>query len=806
MVSRKPVLRHGLLALLLSVGAGCGSSGSDSPAPQSYHVGGTVAGLAAGAQLTVMVNGQDSLVIAQSGTFNFGAMLTNGDRYDVTVNASPAGQTCSVAGGSGTVQAANVANIVVTCSDQTFTLGGPVAGLNAAGLVLKNGSETLAVSAGATGFVFPQPLAYTSSFAVAIATQPQGAACTLQNAAGVMPAHAVTNVAVSCSDQPFSLGGTVSGLGSASGLTLANGSDTLAVAARSTAFMFAQRVSFGSVYQVTIQSAPAGMQCLVTNGSGVMPAGAVTNVGIVCAVNTYSVGGRIAGLLAQGLVLANGTDTLAVPPRTGSFTMPTQLPAGAPYNILVQTQPQGRTCSVNDGSGTIGSAPVTNVQITCAVSGYTVGGSVSGLSAAGLVLVNGSDSLSVLANALIFSMPQAVATGASYDVAVQAHPIALSCQVTNGSGIMANTDVSDVSVACNPASESVLFDFSAAGSGGFTPYGKLLQAWSSVLYGVTAFGGAQGFGSLYAVLPDGSVSTLHSFAGGTDGASPYGSLIQGADGSLYGVAAAGGANGNGVVYRINTSGAETVLYSFGVGSDAQKPYGSLLQGSDGNFYGMSLAGGTNNLGTVFVVTPGGTETVLHSFGAATDGSSPWGALIQGNDGNLYGLTSQGGTRGSGVIFRMTLQGTETVLYSFAGGTDAANPRGSLIQASDGNFYGLSAAGGARGQGAVFELTAGGTESVLVSFGAAGDGANPYGDLLQGSDGNLYALTLNGGANGCGALVQISLAGTESVLYSFAGGSDGASPYGSLSETPDGTLWGVTSAGGSGGGGTLFYLN
>jgi uncharacterized repeat protein (TIGR03803 family) len=806
MVSRKSALRHGLLAVLVGGLAACGGSDSTAPTPQMYHVGGTVSGLATGAQLTVSDNAAGALVIGQSGTFSFAAGLPSGSPYDVTVNANPAGQTCSVAGGTGIVQSANIANIVVTCADQTFALGGPVSGLSTSGLLLKNGSDTVAVSAGATSFAFSQSFPYASSFAVSVVTQPQGLACAVQGGSGVMPAHAVTSVAIHCTDQPFTLGGSVSGLGSASGLVLANGTDTVSVTAPATTFAFTDRVAFGTAYQVTVQSAPAGLECNVTNGSGTMPAAAVTNVAVVCANNIHSVGGSLAGLLASGLVLTNGADTLEVPPRTGHFTMPTLIPTGSTYSIAVQTQPQGLTCTVSDGSGTMGSADVSSVQIQCAAGVYTVGGSVSGLSAQGLVLANGTDSLAVLSGAATFTMSQAEAPNSTYDVTVQAHPVAVHCQVADGSGIMGNTDVMSVGVSCGAGQESVLTNFSPANSGGFAPYGSLLQAWSTVLYGVTAFGGASGKGTIFSIQPDGTFGVLYSFAGGTDGAIPYGGLIQGADGSLYGATTAGGVNGTGVVFRINTSGVETVLYAFGTGSDAQQPYGSLLQGSDGNFYGTSLAGGANGQGTVFRITPSGTETVLHSFGSGTDGIAPRGALIQGTDGNLYGVTSQGGENGHGILFRMTLQGVETVLYSFANGTDAANPQGSLIQASDGNFYGLSAHGGQYGAGALFKLTAGGTESVLVSFGASGDGANPYGDPLQASDGDLYVLTLNGGANSAGALVRVTLAGTESVLYSFGGSGDGASPYGSLIETSDGTLWGATSAGGSSGTGTLFSID
>jgi uncharacterized repeat protein (TIGR03803 family) len=249
-----------------------------------------------------------------------------------------------------------------------------------------------------------------------------------------------------------------------------------------------------------------------------------------------------------------------------------------------------------------------------------------------------------------------------------------------------------------------------------------------------------------------------------------------------------------------------VLYSFGAGADAQDPYGSLLQASDGNFYGMSVHGGTYGAGTVFVIRPQGSEVVLHSFGAAGDGQAPFGSLIQAADGNLYGMTGAGGLNSSGSAFRMTLEGAETLLHSFGSGSDGANPAGSLVQGSDGNFYGLTRDGGAYGTGAVIELSSAGTESVLVSLGAGTDGANPFGDVLLGSDGSFYALARNGGANGAGAVLQITSGGSESVVYSFAAAPDGAAPYGSLIETPDGSLYGMTSEGGSGGTGTVFRVD
>jgi uncharacterized repeat protein (TIGR03803 family) len=303
---------------------------------------------------------------------------------------------------------------------------------------------------------------------------------------------------------------------------------------------------------------------------------------------------------------------------------------------------------------------------------------------------------------------------------------------------------------------------------------------------------------------------------------------------------------NGVPNSITVTVVEALsyLYTFQkVPTDAGQPNGPLLQASDGNFYGTTRAGGSNlcrppdNIpcGAIFKVTPAGVETVLYSFGAsATDAYTPLGPLIQGTDGALYGTTASGGTTGAGTVFKMTLDGTYTVLYSFgATPTDGIVPASGLMQASDGNFYGTTSSGGTNSCfnipqngancGTVFRLTPAGVETVLYSFGASvSDGVEPNGPLIQASDGNLYGTTTNGGANACstsgethdcGTLFKITLAGVESVLYSFGTSlADGIAPQGPLVQGSDGALYGTTASGGGGtcggsyGCGTVFRLD
>jgi uncharacterized repeat protein (TIGR03803 family) len=740
-------------------------------------------------------------VAAGETTRGLAGSLPAGTSYSVTVRTQPTGETCTVAGGSGTIQSANVANVVVTCSDQAYSLEGSISGLNGSGLVLANGTDTLAVGSGTTSFTMPAPVAYTSSYGVTVRTQPAGLACAVGNGTGTMPASAVTNVAITCTDQPFSLGGTISGLGNNAGLTLTAGSDTLVVAAGSTRFTMPTPIAFGSPYSVAVQTAPAGLTCTASKASGTMPAGNVAGVVIACSDQSYTVGGTISGLAGSGMVLVNGSDTLAVSSGAPSFTMPTAVAYTSTYAVTVQTQPTGLTCSVNNGTGTMSSAAVTNIAVTCSANTYTVGGTISGLTASGLVLLdNGGDATTLSANATEFTMNTGVAYGGAYAITVQTPPMGLVCSVSNGTGTMGAADVTNVSIAC-ASNFTLLHSFAGASGDGADPYHILIQASDGNFYGSTLAGGSSNGGTIYEISPSGTESLVYSFA-----SMPWAGLIQGSDGNFYGTTASGGTSGRGTVFKMTPSGTESVLYSFPAGSS--EPYCGLIQGSDGNFYGTTGANGTSDDGTVFEITPSGTETVLHAFPkTGTDGEIPYAGVIQGSDGNFYGTTYFGGSHGLGTVFKVTPSGTETVLYSFAGGSDGEHPYAGVIQGSDGNFYGTTYQGGTGGYGTVFKVTPSGTETVLYSFaGGSSDGADPEAGLIQGSDGNFYGNTYLGGAGNLGTVFEVTPSGTETVLHAFAGGSsDGANPSANLIQSSDGNLYGSTGAGGSSGDGTFFEV-
>jgi len=356
---------------------------------------------------------------------------------------------------------------------------------------------------------------------------------------------------------------------------------------------------------------------------------------------------------------------------------------------------------------------------------------------------------------------------------------------------------------------------------GSEPEAGLVQATDGNLYGTTYRGGAGSFGfsgTVFNITLGGTLSTLYNFCNLSqcgDGANPYAGVVQGTDGNFYGTTSEGGTS-YGVVFKVTPGGTFTTLHSF-ADTDGANPQAGLVLGSDGNFYGttpFSQASSACPLGcgTVFKVTPGGTLTTLHSF-AGTDGSGPLARMIQGTDGNFYGTTYGGGVSHNGTVFKITPGGVLTTLHSFAG-TDGANPYAGLVQATNGSFYGTTLAGGI-GNGTLFKITPGGTLTTLYIFCSQGsgcpDGENPRGDLIQATDGNLYGTTTGaGGSSNGGTAFKITLGGTLTTLYTFCsqGGTkctDGLSPVAGLVQASNGTFYGTTNAGGSGLG-TVFSLS
>jgi uncharacterized repeat protein (TIGR03803 family) len=367
--------------------------------------------------------------------------------------------------------------------------------------------------------------------------------------------------------------------------------------------------------------------------------------------------------------------------------------------------------------------------------------------------------------------------------------------------------------------ETVLHSFANSPDGSNPRYVTPVLDAMGHLYGTTNYGGAYGFGTVFELTPSGTEKVLHSFdVNGTDGAYPEASLVL-YKGILYSTTAEGGTdNIDGTVFKLGPPATvcravfcpwrETVLHSFGASGDGSQPYSVLTVDTKGNLYGTTNVGGAYSLGTVFELTPSGTETILWSFGSGTDGANPLAGVVPDTNGNLYGTTEYGGAYNQGTVFELTSSGTETILWSFGNGTDGANPLAGVILDMQGNLYGTTANGGAYGDGTVFELTPSWTETILHSFENNDiDGIHPYAGLVMDKMGNLYGTTVSGGGSSgaAGIVFEMTPSGTETILHTFGGTGDGAFPWGGLVFDKSGNLYGTTFAGGANGDGTVFKM-
>jgi uncharacterized repeat protein (TIGR03803 family) len=367
---------------------------------------------------------------------------------------------------------------------------------------------------------------------------------------------------------------------------------------------------------------------------------------------------------------------------------------------------------------------------------------------------------------------------------------------------------------------SVLYSFTGAADGA-NPWAPLIQDGAGNLYGTTAFGGASGFGVVFMLDATGTETVLYTFAGGRDGGDPLGGLVRDPAGNLYGANSSGGDDfcSCGTVFRLDPTGKETVLHRFtGYPGDGASPWAGMVRDRAGSLYGTTNGGGAYGDGIVFKLDATG-ETVLHTFTGGGDGSDSLGDLILDGAGNLYGTTflgGRGGLDGGGVVFRMATNhaGKETVLYSFTGTPDGQNPHAGVIRDAAGNLYGTTTNGGTRQWGTVFSLDKTGQERVLYSFtGGARGGRTRGSGLVRDPAGNLYGTTFSGGTGscadtgygpGCGVVFKVTQAGGESVLHEFTG-ADGAQPRASLLRDAAGNLYGTTTKGGAYGFGEVFKI-
>jgi uncharacterized repeat protein (TIGR03803 family) len=351
---------------------------------------------------------------------------------------------------------------------------------------------------------------------------------------------------------------------------------------------------------------------------------------------------------------------------------------------------------------------------------------------------------------------------------------------------------------------TVLYTFQGTTDGN-TPNGNLVADSAGNLYGTASGGGGPncngyGCGVVFEVTPQGQEKVLYAFAGKGDGSLPQGGLIRDKRGNLYGTATTSGTGYGGVVFKITPSGREKALYAFTNGNDGGSPQTGVIRDREGNLYGTTELFGRYYCGTIFKIAPDGTETTLYTFTGGRDGFFPSG-LIQDNAGNLYGTTLDGGAHGSGTVFRLASDGTFTVLHSFGRSRNGVQPGAGVIVDKAGNLYGTTHEGGADDAGAVFRLAPDGSETVLYSFNGGSYAWYPNG-LIEDREGNFYGATQYGGSancfdNGCGSVFELAPDGTGTVLYAFTGGSDGGWPYAGVIADKAGNLYGTTSRGGTG---------
>ena len=395
------------------------------------------------------------------------------------------------------------------------------------------------------------------------------------------------------------------------------------------------------------------------------------------------------------------------------------------------------------------------------------------------------------------------------------------------------------------------------GADGASPQGSIISDWEGNLYGTTIAGGDTvddacqnspfgfGCGVVYKIDRSGNESVVYQFKGGSDGAYPSTEVLLDEAGNLYGTARGGGVpndescsfiHGCGVVFKIDRHGYESVLYSFKGGADGFGVASGLVRDEAGSLYGTTIAGGDSNpactgdgppgtCGTIYSIDRSGNHTVLHSFTGGADGYAPFGTLLRDWQGNLYGVTSNGGDEsssfcndtvenlagalGCGTVFKISRGGKFSTIHTFEGEDGGPFPDGWLTSDFAGNLYGITGNGGSAvnstnlGNGTIFKIDPRGDESVLYSFEGGAKGFSSFGSVIRDNLGNLYGTTFFGGdatdpacsaAGGCGVVFRLDPWGHYSVLHTFQG-RDGANPSANLYMDERGDIYGTTTAGG-----------
>ena len=460
------------LSTIVAIG---GLTGLSATQALAYSVSGNVTGLASGKSVTLLNNGGNPTTVTSNTGFTFSTPVNANASYTVRVAIQPVGQNCSVTNATGTSTGANVTNVGVTCS-ATYTVSGSISGLSASNLVLRlNNSASLIVPSGATSFKFLSGLTSGSTYSVVVGIQPPNFRCDVSNGSGTISSSSITNVSIAC--QPtYTVGGSVSGLTSGNVVLKLNGGASKIVSSTNAAYSFASGLTSGTAYAVSVFTQPAGLSCSIQNASGTIGASNVTNANVVC-LATYTVSGSVTGNTGTVTLTNNGGDNQTVASGGGSFAFTAQN-NGTGY-LVAASSPTGQSCQVFNASGTISNANVTNVSVTCTNLTYTIGGSISGLSANGLQLsLSGSvsDTTAPNAGATSYVFSNTLIHGNTYSVAITAQPAGQTCSFVGPgapSSTIVATNAADINIACQTNSSSSSSSSSSAPPASYTVGGNV---------------------------------------------------------------------------------------------------------------------------------------------------------------------------------------------------------------------------------------------------------------------------------------------------------------------------------------------
>ncbi|HZJ67282.1 MAG TPA: glycine-rich protein [Kofleriaceae bacterium] len=733
-----------------------------------YSVTGAVTGLA-GTGL-VLHNGSDDIPISSDGPFTFPTPVASGGSFSVSVGTQPTNlsQTCTITGGSGsgTITNSNT-NVQVSCATNAYHVGGTVSGLVGAGLVLHNNSGDPVGVVSNGSFTFPTTLLSGASYAVTVAADPTlpWQTCTVANDTGTVTSADIT-VTVSCTTNTYAVNVTVSGL-AGSGLMLRNnGGDDLPISADGTV-SFTTAVPSGGLFDVTVDVQPTNVwqTCSVTGGSGTI-ANAAVSVAVSCATNAYHITGVATGVVGSGLVLHNNAGDPVSVPGNGAFTFPTTLLSGASYAVTVAANPTlpWQTCTVANDSGTVAGADVTSVAVSCTTNTYVVNVSVTGLAGSGLVLQNnGGDDLPISGNGTV-AFGTGVASGADYLVTVQTQPAGQTCTVTNGTGTIANSNVT-ADVSC------VNDQFTVGGIVTGLPVGTSVTLTNNC--GDDIVMNADGNFTFATVLPSGSTYSVAASASagvlctitngsGTGGRDPITNVVVTCAPATSVVFSATGAT---QTFTVPAGVTQVVINAFGAAG------GDNAVGRPGGLGGQATGALAVTEGQVLTVTVGGWGSTTAFNGGGARGTSACADAAAGTGGGGSDVRTGAGTLADRVIVA-------------GGGGGAAGSRIVGCGRGNGGGGGGGLYGGGGGAAWPFNSTTVPTGGTQVAGGIGG--TSTFGSAGPGSPGALGI----GGAGG--AEVGSPQAGSNDGAVGGVGGGT-AGGNGSYA----GNFTGQSGAGGSG---------